>query len=362
MLQLDSRTILQTRVLDCAEDFATLRAYIDSRPDTTVYHLPQWRTIFRDGLGYRSISLLTSAADGTTIGCLTLYLVPGLLARRLVAVPFRDRGGPLWSSPEALDQLLARATSAARQEGAGVMTLKSLSEFPGQIAAQHGFLKHDHWIRSVVDLTKFNAAGYFTAIGPKTRNMIRQSERAGLELEIPAAPVENLADWHALHLATQQELGVPPFPFRFFAAMFRELAPTGHLYLFLVRRESKVLAASIVFRHGETAIYGYSASLPEGRQYRPNDFLLFNMINWSRAQNLRRFDMGSDSPSQESLLFFKRKWLAEQEPIPTYVRGAGPAALNDSSESKYARARALVRRLPRPVFGFLGRFVTPYFG
>src|SRR5262249_1804132 len=157
-----------------------------------------------------------------------------------------------------------------------------------------------------------------------------------------------------LHLITQQELGVPPFPRRFFAAMIRELGPTGNLKLFVVRRENAALSASIVFCHGDTAIYGYSASTPEGRQYRPNDFMLFKIITWAREQGLRRFDMGSDSPSQESLLFFKRKWLAEQKPIPTYVQGAGPSALNDSSDTKYNSARKLVRRLPRPVYGCLG--------
>jgi CelD/BcsL family acetyltransferase involved in cellulose biosynthesis len=305
---------------------------------------------------------LSCAADGVPVACLTLYVVSGLLSRRLVAVPFRDRGGPLWSSPESLDQLLTAAVAIASHTGARVLALKSLSAFPETVAARHEFGKHNHWIHSVVDLTNCDAAGYFSAIGPKTRNMIRQSQRAGLTLEFPESPLDNLADWHVLHLATQQELGVPPFPRRFFAAMMRELGPTGNLHLFVVRREGKVLAASIVFRHGDTAIYGYSASLPEGRQYRPNDFMLISIIEWARAQGLRRFDMGSDSPSQESLLFFKRKWLAEQTPIPTYVHGADAAALNDSSDGKYDSARRWVRRLPRPLYGLLGRVVTPYFG
>lgn len=345
-----------------AYDAADMRKYVESRPEATVYHLPQWRNIFRDGLGYRSFNLESKGSDGAMNGCLTLYLVRGLFSCRLVAVPFRDRGGPLWSSPAALDELMTSALAVARQEGARVVSLKTVPAFDDDVAAAHGFLRHDHWIRSVVDLQQLDGDGYFRAIGPKTRNMIRQSERAGLTLEVPEAPLEKLADWHALHLATQQELGVPPFPRRFFAAMFRELAPSGNLRLFLVRRDDKILAASVVFRHGDTAIYGYSASAPDGRQHRPNDFMLFNIITWARQQGLRFFDLGSDSPSQESLLFFKKKWLAEQQPIPTYVHGAGPTALNDSSDSKYASARNVVRRLPRPMYGALGRLVTPYFG
>ena len=348
--------------MNLADESADVRQFVESRPEATVYHLPQWRTIFRAGLGYRSFHLVSRATDGSLTGELTLYLVRGLFSRRLVAVPFRDRGGPLWSSAAALDELLTGALALARQEGARVVSLKTVPAFPDAVAAAHGFVRHDHWIRSVVNLDQFDGDAYFRAIGPKTRNMIRQSERAGLTLEIPEAPLESLAHWHALHLATQQELGVPPFPRRFFAAMFRELAPTRNLRLFLVRREDKILAASIVFCHGDTAIYGYSASAPEGRQYRPNDFMLFNIITWARQQRLRFFDLGSDSPSQESLLFFKKKWLAEQQPIPTYVHGAGPTALNDSSDSKYASARNVVRRLPRPMFGALGRLVTPFFG
>src|SRR5687767_12887322 len=62
---------------------------------STCYHGRAWRHVFQGAFGYRSHCL--AALDdrtGRIRGILPLYVVRGLTgAVRLVAVPFRDRGG-----------------------------------------------------------------------------------------------------------------------------------------------------------------------------------------------------------------------------------------------------------------------------
>jgi hypothetical protein len=71
------------------------------------------------------------------------------------------------------------------------------------------------------------------------------------------------------------------------------------------------------------------------------------------------FDMGSDAPSQTGLLFFKKRWFADQEPIPSYSLGSG--ASPDSSSPRYGMARKIFQHLPRSVLRLTGH-ATKYFG
>src|SRR4029077_20675300 len=123
-------------------------------------------------------------------------------------------------------------------------------------------------------------------------------------------------EWYDLHLRTQRKLGLPPFPFDFFRLMLEELDSDGATRLCVVRDGAKAVAACILLLHGHVAIYGYSAYDPDRQHSRPSDLMLYTAMQWLVAQGYAVFDLGSDAPSQEGLLFFKRKWLAAQAAIP----------------------------------------------
>lgn len=336
-------------------------AYVRSHPDATVYHLRGWCEVFRS-LGYKSFEVVARDETGALRGFLRLFLVRGLSGRRLVAVPFRDRGGPLWDEPWALELLLQSAQRLALEQRAGELVFKSIERFPDSVVENNGIQVRDHWIRSVVDLSDRTADGYFTAVGAKTRNMVRQAERSELSFHHVTNPSDGLSDWHELHLATQHELGVPAFSKRFFASMFQELGPTQHAQLYLVRRGTETLSGCIIFRLAAKAIYGYSASRQNQRKFRPNDFMLSRLIVQLISEKVTEFDMGSDSPSQESLLFFKRKWLACQTVVPLYFAGDRAGGIRDSSESRYDFLRRVVRAMPLSLYRTLGYVPTRFFG
>ncbi|MGE3806590.1 MAG: lipid II:glycine glycyltransferase FemX [Gemmataceae bacterium] len=345
-----------------SKDDSMLDGYVAAHPQGSVYQLSSWAHIFRT-LGYESFGAMARREPGgPPTGMLRLYRVRGLQGRRLVAVPFRDRGGPLWDDPASLQLLLTYALETAQAQGAAEIIVKSLQPMPADLTSDYRFEERLHWIRSSVNLAGQSRERYWKELGSKTRNMIRQAERAGLSVAASDNPLDEIDVWHELHLATQQELGVPCFPRRFFAKMFAELCPAGRLKLFVCRHKQEALAACIVFRLGTTAIYGYSASYPAGRPMRPNDLMLFQVINSLIDEGFTCFDMGSDSPAQNSLLFFKKKWLAQQEHLPTYVRGGKTVSMRDSSDARYDWPRKFVQRLPRSLYRLLGSIPTPYFG
>jgi len=156
---------------------------------------------------------------------------------------------------------------------------------------------------------------------------------------------------------------LPAFPRRFFSVMLDELRRAGAIAPFVVRDGAgRAAAATLVLIHRRAAIYGYSASDPSFHDKRANDLLLFRVIEWLLRGGYAVFDLGSDSPSQESLLFFKRKWGATQRAIPMYTLPASGHEPIDSSAPRYAAARALVRMLPLPVLAGMSRLATRHLG
>lgn len=339
-------------------DLAEWDAYVRAHPASTVYHLAAWRRIFGDGFGYRGWLLAARATDGTIRGVLPLYLVHGLAGRRLVAVPFRDRGGPLFDDAAALEALLVHAQALAREQRAALI-LKSLVPLP-EVESLKLLVRVDHWTNSRMALSGLDRKALWERVGGKNRNMVRQAEQGGLQAVLATADGDGAARWHRLHRETQHRLGIPAFPLAFFSTMLDALRPAGGIELLEVRKDGLPVAATLLLVHGDTCIYGYSASSAQGQRARANDLMLCEALAHAAQRGLAWFDFGSDSPAQESLLFFKRKWGAEQRQIPLYA--SGDAAVSDSSDARYALARGVFRALPEAITSWIGARVVKHFG
>ncbi|MEW6278609.1 MAG: GNAT family N-acetyltransferase [Candidatus Eremiobacterota bacterium] len=330
-------------------------AYVQAHPGATIYHDLRWRRIFESSFGYRSHYLLARLDDGRVVGALPLLEVKSPLSRRLVSVPFRDRGGPLWDTPEVFRGLLEEAVRLVSSLRASCLELKSLDPLPDH----PGLRERRYWVHSVADLSGVDPERLLARLGAKTRNMLRQAERAGLAASVQP-PGEGLAEWYGVYLRSQRNLGLPPLPGAFFACVLHELRDSARVLL--VQQGLVPVAACILFRWRDIGMYAYSASLPEARPLRPNDAMLHRLVLWSLQTGLTRLDLGSDAPSQESLLFFKRKWLARQSTIPVYAWGKVDPAAADSSHPRYRLLRACFRKLPLPVLDYIGRVASRYFG
>lgn len=333
--------------------------FVDAHPGASAYHSWAWRAIFERSFGYRSWYLLAvDERTGETTGALPLYLVTSPFGKRLVAVPFRDRGGLLWTRDSAFTRLTAEARRIASDVGAATIELKSVQPYPAALMAAAGLRERFYWIRSLVSLNQFAAVPLWERLGAKRRSPIRQAQDAGTACEDGGTDADA---WFDLHLRTQQRLGLPPFPRRFFRVLLETLVPRGKARLLLARRGSAILAAAILLDHRRDVIYGYAASTSEGQRQAAGDLVLFSALDAAIAAGRETFDMGSDAPPQEGLLFFKKRWFAVQAPIPTYTLGADAAGVNDSSSPRYRLLRKGFEYLPRPVLRLAGE-ATKYFG
>lgn len=357
--------MLRVRALDGTKaDEALWQAYIARASAATIYHDIAWRQIFGSSFGYKSHYLVAEDAAKRIHGVLPLFLVPALFGRpKLVSVPFRDRGGPLFDDAAALAALIGQAARLKAEIGAACVELKSLAPYPILEFDGLDVRRVDYWVHSEATLTDLSDERLLKIVGDKTRNMIRQAERAGLRVVEKQA--EAIGEWYRLHQLSQRGLGLPPFPRPFFDMIFARLGDRKRARLFLVLGSDDVaIAGCIVFEDRKSAIYAYSASAPADRRVRPNDFMLFQVLRSMLREEFDRFDFGSDSPDQSGLLFFKRKWLAQQRVIPRYYIAGDDQAphMTDSSASRYDLPRRITRQLPLPLAQAILAPLVRYFG
>jgi FemAB-related protein (PEP-CTERM system-associated) len=364
-LPLNSAQRPVVRLLDkTPEESACWQAYVANAPASTIYHDIAWRDIFGSALGYRSYFLVAEAPRGRIKGALPLYLVPSLLGRpRLVSVPFRDRGGPLYDDAATFAALIERAKRLQLNLGASHIELKTIAPYQEKLVADAELARADHWVHSLALLTELDEAKLLKAIGDKTRNMLRQAERAGLRVTATDAGPEAIERWYCLYQSSQRGLGLPPFPRSFFERLLLNLGPRRLARVFEVRDAAgAVIAGCIILMDRKTAIYAYSASIPAGRHVRPNDLMLFRVMCSMIQEGCTHFDFGADSPDQSGLLFFKRKWLAKQTTIPRYYIGSAIPDMIDSSAPRYKLVRKAASWLPLAVARATLAPLVKYFG
>lgn len=331
---------------------------------STVYHLYCWRDIFKKCFGYKSFYLKAVDSFQDISAIQPVFLVNSFFNRKLVSIPFRDRGGPVWINENALRAILNQVIDIGRVNRVQNIEIKSIIPIPVDVVNLLSLHEERYWIHSFTRID-FTPDKLWSILGSKTRNMIRQAQREDLSFEEDRNISDPVLEFYNIYLDTQKKLGIPPFPKIFFSMMYDQLKKNANIKIFFVTKMRKPIASSIIYFFKDTATYAYSASLKRSLTARVNDFMMWNIFNWLIQEDYRIFDMGSDSPLQSGLLFFKKKWLAQQESIPFYYYNRGKRSQiyrNDSSLPVYNFYRKLYSRLPGPIFKSFGGIITKYLG
>src|SRR3989344_4680136 len=87
---------------------------------------------------------------------------------------------------------------------------------------------------------------------------------------------------------------------------FNELYKTNKL--FVAKKNKKILAGMFMLIHNREVKYFLAASDLRYKSLSLSTILVDKAIEWAVKNNFKIFDMGLNSPSQESLLGFKKKW------------------------------------------------------
>lgn len=335
------------------------RSFVAAHPRATFFHGPAWLDAVEKGLGKEAVILAHCGPDGAVRGVLPLALCRGFAGRALVGSPFRDQGGPLVLDPADAAPLLDEALDLARALRVGRVTLNRPDEALADVLAGRGFAPDPYGVDCWLEFDQAEEA-YVSSLKGSVRWAVRKAHNAGLAVRADLAG-ERLDAFSALFAATRQRLGVAAYPAGFLRRLFAG-GPGKAVLLAALRPDGGLAGGLVVFRHGEQAFSGYLAYAYEHRELRIADLLFHEAIRWSRESGARRFLFGTDSPHQESLIAYKRKWLAEpREAVAWHWTADGRAyARQDTEAGGFGLVRTALRVAPRPLFLLASRLALGF--
>lgn len=304
--------------------------WLDSHPHATPYHTRAWRRATEHVFGCRVEVLRNDAA------LLPLTRIRGTW----ISMPWRDRGGLLFTD-EAAARALARETSAL-----GRVELRQWQ--PAPFLTEMGFRAVPHWIHRELRLGDPDAL--WEGFRKHVRRDVRRAERLGVRVEWARGRAAADRFW-PLFSARRRALGVPTYP----RAWFRALAES-----FDVDFGLSAGGAVCLLRHAGRTIYGYAATTDEGRRRGAADLLLWESIRLAAGRGDAVFDFGADSPHNQSLITYKEKWGGLQRTLVSYVLGDGSPL--DSDSAAWEAVRRVWSRLPRAAVDPLGGWLVRYLG
>jgi hypothetical protein len=279
-----------------------------------------------------------------------------LTGRRGVSLPFSDYCEPLASSQEEFQELFTEATEYGKQHRWKSLELRGGGSFLTSHPSSSTYLVHTLDLQpgrnskpvvpSAVDsqlatrnsqrgsanprpvlpssvnsrLATRNSLSLFSTFRDSNRRNIRKASENNVRVEILTTE-ESVRQFCRLNQITRREHGLPPQPYRFFEEVHEQVISKGHGFVAMASHGSEVIAASVYFHFGRTAIYKYGASGKRYQHLRPNNLVMWEAIRQCIGDGCTTLSLGRTDLGHEGLRQFKNGWGGQEHSINYYKCG-----------------------------------------
>ncbi len=334
--------------------------FVAGHPDGLVYQHSAWLRCLQAEYDRAPIGLGTEDAEGLLTGILPLVETRGVpllrrsetLGPRLSSLPRTPVAGPLARDGAAAAALLQAAVERARDRpGMRLQVKRERADLDGVAGEVGGAAWRESYVLALPDDPEALRFGNSRNHG-RIKWAVNKAAKEGVRVRI-ARDVADIHAWYPLYLRTMREVVVPPRPLRLFEAMWRELAPTDLMRLYVAEREGDgMIAGSIVLGLGRTAFYAFNGRLRSALALRPNEVLQWEAIHDACRRGFERYDLGEVTAGDAGLAEFKRKWGADEVLLHRYYYPPpDPHANGDGDGGGGVVKRALTAAWPRLPLG-----------
>ena len=280
-------------------------AFVERHAEGTFFHGWAWRRAVAEVFGHRPFYLL-ARQDERVVGALPLFLVPSVVAGRLlVSVPYGVYGGALADSPEASAALLAALSELAEQERVRQVDLRSLRPQWAELPTIDG--RYVVFQKPLPRLEQEVLAGL-----PRKARAAARNARHKYGLTVDFAD-EHLKQVWRLYARSMRRLGSLNYPYEFFERLIQG-TPGRHL-VSLVRYREQAAAGLVSFIYGDTLMPYFAGCDERLEGCGPNNYLYLTAMEWGVRAGLRRFDFGRSRRGNRGSFDFKRHQGFEPRPL-----------------------------------------------
>jgi CelD/BcsL family acetyltransferase involved in cellulose biosynthesis len=331
--------------------------FLQSRPDSSLFHTPGWLEALRRTYGYQPIAFTTSSpTQGLANGLVFCRIYSRFTGRRLVSLPFSDHCEPLTDTPENLTEMLCFLQQDLKKKKWRYVELRPWNSRGSSLA---GFEPYQTFYVHALNLSPSQDEIFRGFHKDSIQRKIRRAEREGLTYE-EGRSGQFLDQFYDLLLHTRRRHDLPPQP----RAWFRNLVEClgDDLKIRVASRDGQPMASIWTVRFKNVMVYKYGCSDAQYHHLGPMHLLFWRSIQEAKNHGLTEFDLGRSDADNAGLVNFKDRWGATRSTM-NYLRYPARVAKNSSGGGWRIRiAKQLLSHLPDDLLEAVGKLMYKHVG
>jgi CelD/BcsL family acetyltransferase involved in cellulose biosynthesis len=323
-----------------------------SHPDFSFFHSAAWARVLSKTYGHEPVYLRFSQ------GAEVAALVPLMEVRSLftglrgVCAPFCDYCHPLVFGDCALGTVIENLTELARERNWEYLELRGGSV--SEVSAARAAIFYGH----TLDL-RGGPENLFARLKSSARGAIRKAERSGLRVQVSQSR-EAILGYYRLHLQTRKRHGLPPQPLSFFLNIYNEIIKPGLGFVVTAHSGSRTAAAAVFFHMGKKAVYKFSASDEDLKQFQGNNLIVWEAIKLLAQNGVEELHFGRTPLENEGLRRFKLAWGTAEKTIEYFRYNTRADEWIIGRDGVPGACKAVFSKLPLTVNRLMGAVIYPH--
>lgn len=277
------------------------------RYPSTVFHGPAWMNVLTDTYGFEPSAYVVVDDKGEPLAGVPFCVVEDVNGIDVISMPFSDFTDPLVEDEAHWNEMME-----ALLEINHPITVRALkNDIPRN---DERFYERSKAKWHGIDLSP-SVEDVWNNFSGSARRAVRKGEKQGVTVEASNTK-EGMRAFFDMHLHVRKDkYHLVPQPWAFFEHIWERFMKEDKGTVMLAKHEGKVIGAVVFLIWENTLTYKFNASLFEYQEYRPNDSIIWNGIQWGKERGCTAFDFGLSDWDQEGLLQFKRKFASEEGKI-----------------------------------------------
>ncbi len=322
--------------------------YLRESPGANFYQRFEWQELNETHFGHQTFSI--AVGEDRITGVLPLVLVSSrLFGKILCSMPFVNYGGTCADSEDSERALLKQAMALADQHRVDYLELRSIRS--SCLDLQESTRKVSMTIRLDPDHENI-----WSGFKSKHRTNIRRVYKHGIQVK--SGHLDLLDDFYHVISHSWRDLGTPLYSKRYFKSILDHFGQ-DEIKIFVVYQGDVPICTAFNGYYKGTVEGMWMGTVLQYRQLQPTYALYWEMIKDSCEMGCEHYHLGR-STVDSTAEAFKKKWNAEQTQLywQYYLPGGGEMPQLNVDNAKYRLAIDMWKKLPLPVAGLIGPWVS----
>lgn len=295
------------KVIELDEHDKRWKDFLDNN-DHLIFHRPEWKDFTEDTFLIQMKYLGVEDDDKVQFIFPFGIINSSLFGNRLISVPYIEYGGFAGKK-----NYIQYVTNYIKDNYGDYDYLLVREGVPKQYMVDNGFQKVDEAKRFTLKLE--NPGKMWEKVHKMKRKAVRKAENMGVTVR--NVGVSEVSRFYKLYKKHMKKYRSPAFPIKYFDNFWYHMVDKGLGKCLGAYLDGHLIAALLGFTYRDKVHITISVADDHYLEYRPNDLLHWEFINWASEEGYKLFDFGL-AREDTGPFSFKEKWGGEIKDLNYY--------------------------------------------